>query len=206
MDTQLVIAFLVFAFSMCITPGAGNIALLGIANRYGFSGAIPFVVGTSLGVLLVFAGTSAGLLGVLTRYPALFLTLKYAGAAYLLYMAWGISRFQNDANARADAGTDAGAIADSGMLTGALLQILNPKAWIAAMTVFTQFSNPNYSLLQQAVVVCLAFTLVTLLCTSVWALGGSLLMRLLQSPQQVRRVSQGLGLTLAITVVFMLAN
>ncbi|WP_026957359.1 LysE family translocator [Aliagarivorans taiwanensis] len=204
MDTQLVIAFLVFAFSMCITPGAGNVALLGIANRYGFSGAIPFVVGTSLGVLLVFAGTSAGLLGVLTRYPALFLTLKYVGAAYLLYMAWGISRFQNDAGA--DASADAESSSGSGMLSGALLQILNPKAWIAAMTVFTQFSNPNYSLLQQAVVVCLAFTLVTLLCTSVWALCGSLLMRLLQSPRQVRRVSQGLGLTLAITVVFMLAN
>ncbi len=89
MEPQVFTAFVVFSVSMSITPGAGNLTLLGIANRYGFLAALPFVAGTSLGVLFVFVGSSAGLYSLLISIPELYVTIKYAGAAYLLYTAWG---------------------------------------------------------------------------------------------------------------------
>ena len=47
MSAQLMLAFLLFSISIGITPGAGNIALLGISSRYGFAATLPFVSGNA---------------------------------------------------------------------------------------------------------------------------------------------------------------
>ena len=200
MSSQIVIAFLLFAVSMSLTPGAGNLALLGISNRYGFSAALPFVAGTSLGVLVVFGGTSAGLISVLTTYPELYSTLKYLGAAYLMYIAWGISSLQvND-----EQDTDY----SSGFLSGALVQVLNPKAWIAAMTVFSQFTtiSGNHAYTTQVIIITVAFLLIMTLCTLIWAYFGSVLKGLIQSQRQMNILNRCLGATLAISVIFMFSQ
>ncbi|WP_413701287.1 LysE family translocator [Psychromonas sp. KJ10-10] len=86
--------------------------------------ALPFVAGTSVGVLTIFTGVSAGLFGVLTTYPTLYSALKFLGAGYLLYVAWGIANFQFD--------NDPSNKHSAGFIAGLGIQVLNPKAWIAA--------------------------------------------------------------------------
>lgn len=196
MSSQVLMAFLLFSVSMSLTPGAGNITLMGISNRYGFLAALPFVAGTAFGVLVVFTGTSAGLLGILSRYPELYLMMKYLGAAYLLYIAWGISNFKFDSRSKVEN--------VSGFVSGALVQILNPKAWIAAMTVFSQFIDISSNYITQVTIVITAFLLVVVLCTLAWAYFGSLLSRLLQSPAQMILVNRCLAGSLVFTVAFML--
>ncbi|WP_342752181.1 LysE family translocator [Vibrio sp. JC009] len=196
MDPQVFVAFLVFSVSMSITPGAGNLTLLGISNRYGFFAALPFVAGTALGVLVVFVGSSAGLYSVLASSPELYLALKYGGAAYLLYIAWGIARLEIDEKQTADRA--------AGVTSGALIQILNPKAWIAAMTVFSQFMNVSENYLLQVGMIVIIFVLITILCTSVWAYFGAALKHALKSSHQMLIVNRCLGITLASTVVYML--
>ncbi|WP_406610218.1 LysE family translocator [Agarivorans sp. JK6] len=198
MSVQIAVAFLLFATSMSITPGAGNLALLGISNRFGFAAALPFIAGTSFGVLIVFAGTSAGLISLLTANPELYSALKYLGAAYLLYIAWGISQHSVAEKDRVEHSAGFGA--------GALIQVLNPKAWIAAMTVFSQFTDVSGNYLLQVSVIIVAFLIVTTLCTMVWAYFGAALKRLLKSSSQMLIVNRCLGLTLAATVVFMLSQ
>lgn len=87
MSAQLMTAFLLFAVSISMTPGAGNIALIGLSSRYGVSATLPFIVGNAVGVIAILAGASVGLAGLLALYPTLYLALKWLGAAYLLYMA-----------------------------------------------------------------------------------------------------------------------
>ncbi|MCE0492947.1 LysE family translocator [Vibrio salinus] len=198
MSTEVVIAFLFFSISMSITPGAGNITLLGISNRYGFSAALPFVAGTSFGVFIVFGGTSAGLISVLMNYPELYLMLKYMGAVYLLYIAWSITQFKMKESNNEDNA--------AGFLSGALVQILNPKAWIAAMTVFSQFTDMSGNYLIQVVVIIVTFLVIVTLSTLIWAYFGSVLKRLLQSSHQLLLVNRCLGGTLALTVIFMLGQ
>ena len=131
MSAQVAVAFLLFALSMSLTPGPGNLTLLGILIRYGISATLPFVVGTSIGVVAIFTGASVGLVNVLAHYPGLFAALRLIGAGYLLCLAWDIANF---------------CIEDSQVSerlpsywAGASVQVLNPKAWIAAVTAITQF-------------------------------------------------------------------
>lgn len=196
MSSQIIIAFLLFSVSMSLTPGAGNITLLGIANRYGFSAALPFIAGTAFGVLIVFGGTSAGLLSILTTYPQLYTALKYIGAAYLLYVAWGITTFKIQEEHDCEY--------TSGFISGLFIQILNPKAWIAAMTVFSQFTDVTGNYLVQIITIIVSFLLVVILCTLAWAYFGAILKHVIQSPGKMLLLNRCLGSTLAITVVFML--
>lgn len=195
MDIQTFTAFLLFSIAMSLTPGAGNVTLLSISNRHGFSTALPFVAGTNFGVLIVFVGASAGVVSLLTLYPQLYTLMKYAGAAYLLYIAWGMARFTLTEVQMTEK--------VSGFASGTLIQVLNPKAWIAAMTVFSQFTVASDNYFMQIAMITFIFVAVTTLCTLAWAYFGSVLKKLLKSPQQLLLVNRSLAMILVVSVVVM---
>lgn len=196
MDIHVGIAFLFFAVSMSLTPGGGNITLLGISNQYGFSAALPFVAGTSFGVLTIFMGVSAGLLSVLTTNPTLYLILKFIGAGYLLYVAWSMLNFQFESSQEARL--------SSGFLSGVGLQVLNPKAWIAAMTAFSQFIDLTGNYQIQVVAITLSFLTIMTLCTLSWAYFGVIMKSILNSSRQILIVNRCLSFILVATVISML--
>ncbi|OEF87667.1 LysE family translocator [Vibrio splendidus] len=195
MSSQLMLAFLLFSTSIAITPGAGNIALLGISSRYGFAATLPFISGNAVGIIIVLAGSSVGLVSLFTLYPELYNILKYAGAAYLLFMAWSIANMQIE-----DSTTDN----RSGFVSGVLVQVLNPKGWIASLTVFSQFITPNADYLIQVVTIIAGMVITGVPCMLVWAYCGTMLKKLLQSPKQMMVVNRCLGGSLALVVAFML--
>ncbi|ANO35098.1 threonine transporter RhtB [Vibrio breoganii] len=195
MSSQLMLAFLLFSTSIAITPGAGNIALLGISSRYGFAATLPFISGNAFGIIIVLAGSSVGLVGLFSLYPELYTILKYAGAAYLLFMAWSIANLQIE-----ESTTDK----RSGFISGVLVQVLNPKGWIASLTVFSQFITPNADYLIQVVTIISGMVITGVPCMLVWAYCGTMLKKLLQSPKQMMIVNRCLGGSLALVVAFML--
>ncbi len=198
MSLQVVTLFLLFSLSMAMTPGAGNITLMGISNRYGFSAALPFIAGTGFGVAFVFVGAAIGIASLFERYPDLYLAMKYLGAAYLLYLAWKIA---SSAPVEGDAGERS-----PGFRAGALVQVLNPKAWIAALMAFAQFVDMSQDYLTQAVTIIALFGVVALFSNVSWACFGAMLKRLLRSPRQMLMINRCLGATLAVTVVMMIGS
>lgn len=195
MSSQLMLAFLLFSTSIAITPGAGNIALLGLSSRYGFTATLPFISGNAFGIIIVLGGSSVGLVGLFTLYPELYTILKYAGAAYLLFMAWSIANMQIE-----ESSTDN----RSGFMSGVLVQVLNPKGWIASLTVFSQFITPNADYMIQVVTIIAGMLITGIPCMLVWAYCGTMLKKLLQSPKQMMVVNRCLGGSLALVVAFML--
>ncbi|HDY7989938.1 TPA: LysE family translocator [Vibrio vulnificus] len=197
MSAQLLAAFLLFAVSISLTPGAGNVALLGISSRYGFSATVPFVLGNAVGVIIMLVGASVGLVSLFTLYPDLYTALKWVGAAYLLYLAWSIANMEidNDSNAK-----------KSGFLSGVWVQILNPKSWVASLTVFSQFISPNNDYLTQVVIIISVMVGTGVLGMFVWAYFGTVLNRFIQSPKKVVWVNRCMGSSLALVVVFMLSQ
>ncbi|QCI71428.1 MULTISPECIES: LysE family translocator [Vibrio] len=195
MSSQLMLAFLLFSTSIAITPGAGNIALLGISSRYGFAATLPFISGNAVGIIIVLAGSSVGLVSLFTLYPELYNILKYAGAAYLLFMAWSIANMQIEESTVDNR---------SGFMSGVLVQVLNPKGWIASLTVFSQFITPNADYLIQVVTIIAGMVITGVPCMLVWAYCGTMLKKLLQSPKQMMFVNRCSGGSLALVVAFML--
>lgn len=198
MSVQVAVIFLVFSLSMALTPGAGNLTLMGIANRSGMRAGVPFIAGTLAGVLVIFAGAGLGVVELLERFPFLFTAMKYLGAAYLLYLAWQI------AFSRPAAGGDC--VSAPGFCAGAAVQLLNPKTWIAAVLAFSQFIDLTLDYMQQAIGITLIFTLTVMLSTVSWACLGAMLKRFLNSPRQMTVLNRGLGTSLALTVVMMLGG
>ncbi|GAM54069.1 transporter, lysE family [Vibrio ishigakensis] len=94
----------------------------------------------------------------------------------------------------------------SGVVSGVLIQLLNPKGWVASLTVFTQFINPANDYVSQVATIISVMVGIGVLCMLVWAYFGTMLQKLLQSPKQMRVINGCLGGSLAIVAVMMLGQ
>lgn len=198
MSVQLAAVFLVFAFSMALTPGPSNITLMGISNRFGFTAAMPFVAGSVCGMVFVFASISAGLVSVFERYPDMYTGMKYVGAGYLLYLAWGIASTNLQDGQEMES--------SPGFTAGAFIQLLNPKMWIVAMMALSQFADMTGNYLAQVVTIIVLFGFAGAFSNLSWAYFGSMLKRISHSPRRSLMINRCLGATLAVTVVFMVGT
>src|SRR5262249_13444289 len=91
MSHELLIAFIVFAIVMFITPGPNNIMVLSSGLTYGFRRTMPHIAGITIGFAFMIAAVGLGFGTVFIAYPVLQSVLKYAGAAYLVYLAVAIA-------------------------------------------------------------------------------------------------------------------
>ena len=72
---------------MFFTPGPNNIMLLSSGLTYGFRRTLPHIAGITIGFAFMVGAVGLGLGAVFIAYPVLQTILKYAGAAYLVYLA-----------------------------------------------------------------------------------------------------------------------
>src|SRR5260370_39770335 len=87
MSHSLLLAFVVFAVVMFYTPGPNNVMLLSSGLNHGFRRTLPHIAGITIGFAFMVAAGGLGLGTVFLAYPGLQAILKYAGAAYLVYLA-----------------------------------------------------------------------------------------------------------------------
>jgi threonine/homoserine/homoserine lactone efflux protein len=88
MTLSALILFAAVYFAAVATPGPGIAALIARVLGQGLAGVAPFIAGYFVGdmVWLTFAAT--GLAVVARTFAGVFVAIKFAGAAYLLYLAW----------------------------------------------------------------------------------------------------------------------
>lgn len=75
-----------------VIPGPGIIALVARALGSGFRPTMPMLMGIVAGDVVYLGAAIFGLAWIAAQFGAVFTVLKYAGAAYLFYMAWGFWR------------------------------------------------------------------------------------------------------------------
>ena len=80
-------AFVVFAAVMYFTPGPNNIMVMSSGLTYGFRRTLPHIAGITVGFAFMVGAVGLGLGTIFIAYPVLQTILKYAGAAYLVYLA-----------------------------------------------------------------------------------------------------------------------
>ncbi|MGH6962718.1 MAG: LysE family translocator, partial [Dongiaceae bacterium] len=112
-------------------------------------------------------------------YPAVHQVLKYAGAAYLLFLAWKI------------ASADRSGVAESTgrpmtFLQAAAFQWVNPKAWIMAVGAVTTYTTVGGDPVFETLMIAAIFGLVCVPSISLWILFGVAIGRLLQSDAALR--------------------
>ena len=179
MSQPLLIAFVIFAAVMFFTPGPNNIMLLSSGLTYGFRRSIPHIAGIAIGFAFMVGTVGLGLGAVFIAYPVLQTILKYAGAAYLVYLAAVIAMSGPVAPGQDNA---RGPMSFWG---AALFQWVNVKGWvmvIGTITAYAAIASFPWNIVIQVV---LSLLLGAVSC-SVWALFGSALRPVLTSPRAVR--------------------
>ena len=91
MSQPLFIAFVVFATVMFFTPGPNNVMLLSSGLTFGFRRTLPHVAGVTFGFAFMIGAVGLGFGTIFIAYPVLQTILKYAGVAYLIYLAAAIA-------------------------------------------------------------------------------------------------------------------
>ncbi len=180
--------FATYSFVMSITPGPNNVMLTASGANFGFRKTIPHILGVLGGFSLVLFGVCAGLDVVFSRWPQLQTLLRWAGAAYLVYLGWRILR----------AG-EAGAAVSRKPLTAleaAGFQFLNPKAWMMTLTAAAMFLPRELGVLAASSYMVGIMAATNLPCITVWALFGSSMRGFLARP--AGRLTFNIVLSLAL--------
>ncbi|GHB34103.1 lysine transporter LysE [Streptomyces viridiviolaceus] len=135
------IAFLLTTLVVFATPGTGVVYTLAAALSRGRRASVVAAFGCALGIVPHMLATVTGVAALLHASATAFQVLKYAGVAYLLYMAWATLR---DKEAITVDGDGAAPVpARRVILRGVLVNILNPKLTLFFFAFLPQFVEPG---------------------------------------------------------------
>src|ERR1700710_330440 len=179
MSHTLLIAFVVFAVVMFFTPGPNNIMLLSSGVTYGFRRTLPHIAGITIGFAFMVGAVGLGLGTIFITYPVLQTILKYAGVAYLVYLAAVIAMsgaVTRDQDNRRGPMTFWGA---------AMFQWINVKGWVMVIGTITAYAGIASFPWNITIQVVLSLMLGAA-STSSWTLSGSSLRSVMTSPKAVR--------------------
>lgn len=195
MTLQLAIAWFFTFFPITISPGPANLLLSSTSAQYGVRRTLPLMWGIVAIFMIQIAVIGIGIGEIVFQYPTLFTVFKFAGAGYLLYLAY---LFFNSAGVKATAETKLG------FREGALLQFFNFKALTVPLIMYTQFLDPQTSTRTQVAVLTIALVILIVGSLLAWVVGGSFLQRLFQTEFAIKWQGKIFGVMLALVVIWIL--
>jgi len=126
---------------LVLTPGPNLMYLISRTLCQGRTAGIVSLAGTTSGFLFYAVTAAFGLTAVFVAIPVLFDIVRWAGAAYLLWLAWDAVRPRG--NGGLFARRDLPPVAPAALFrTGVLTSILNPKVALFYLALFPQFVDP----------------------------------------------------------------
>ncbi len=178
MSFEVLLALTGFALVASTTPGPNNLMVLTSGVNYGFVKTIPHMLGIIFGFSFMIACIALGLWQILERSPGVFTAIKFAGAAYLIYLAWRIAN-----SGPMKDGDEKGR--PMRFLEAAAFQWVNPKGWVMGVTAVAVYTNPaNFTV--SAAIVVVVFALSTVPANAVWCGFGVGLREWLSDPKRLR--------------------
>jgi threonine/homoserine/homoserine lactone efflux protein len=194
MTVTLLFSMATFSLAASISPGPVNIVAMSAGMRHGFARSMWFVTGATIGfvVLLIFVGL--GLSAAVSLLPNLLTVVRSAGVLFLVYMAVGLAR-------------DGGAVSSGrsgnapSAVDGALLQWLNPKAWlasIAGMGVFAAGADVDRLLVFTTI-----YFVICYLSIGCWAVAGAILSRWVADPMKISAMNGLLAALLTASAAYL---
>lgn len=137
---MLSLNFLITCLIVVLIPGTGVIFTVSTGLTAGKRASVFAALGCTAGIIPHLLASILGLSALLHTSALAFDMLKYAGVAYLLYVAYATWR---DRSAFAVSETPALSSARTLMLRGLLMNILNPKLTIFFLAFLPQFVTPG---------------------------------------------------------------
>ena len=186
-----------------LTPGPNMAWLAGLAAVEGRRAGLAAVAGVALGLLLNGVLAALGLAALLQTVPQLLTGLRLAGAAMMIVLAFQTWR----AARKPKAGIDAKAKAQRPFFTGAMINLLNPKAYIFFVVVVPQFLGGATLNLGNALLLALVSTAIATMIHLAIVLAGSRAHEWLSNPARTRLTRRVFAvIMLGVAASFLLAD
>jgi threonine/homoserine/homoserine lactone efflux protein len=195
--TVAVTSFAVFAASQISTPGPANMAMLTTGAAHGLRAALPFMLGVLFGKQLIIWPIGFGLMGLAQQVPLLYAALKYASAAYVIYLAWRVAQLR----LRPGQG---GTV--PGFWAGLIVHPLNPKAWAMITAGFTGFVTPGTPALQATAIISVVLFLTQCVFHPLWTFGGDRIAATVSGTHSERVLMLTLAALTVASVLFVLIS
>ncbi|MDT9688778.1 leucine efflux protein LeuE [Streptomyces sp. P9(2023)] len=143
--------YLVGLVLIILLPGPNSLYVLSVAARKGTRTGYKAAAGVFTGDAVLMTLAALGAASLLQTTPLLFMIVKYAGAGYLAWMAYGMMRAawamwrdRNDAHDEASEATPAEA-GENPYRRALIISLFNPKAILFLISFFVQFVDPTYA-------------------------------------------------------------
>ena len=186
-----------------LTPGPNMAWLAGLAVSDGRRGGLAAVGGVALGLLANGFLAALGIAAVLQAAPGLFDFLRFAGAAMMLWLAIAAWRGadENPRGLRGDANVR------TAFLTGAVINLLNPKAYIFFVVIAPQFMRGAALDIKNALLLTVISTLIATLIHLAIVLAGSRVHLWVKDSSRTRIVRRIFGVVmLGVAAAFLLSD
>ncbi|MCP4719336.1 MAG: LysE family translocator [Desulfobacteraceae bacterium] len=178
MDMEFFLVYIATVFVASIIPGPSMILALTHGVKYGAKKTMATALGNTCASLVQASISIAGLGAILTASQPVFLTLKYAGAAYLIYLGlkiWFSKPMTLESSSHEKSKEDSSF--DKRFSQGFCVAAANPKAIVFFSALFPQFINTVDSPLSQYLALIVPLGIIAFLCMMIYALGGAKITR-----------------------------
>ena len=140
--------FVLGTIVIVLLPGPNSLYVMTVASRFGVAAGYRGAAGIFVGDLVLMTLAATGVASVFQANPALFEALKYAGAAYLVFLGFNLLRAALRGRGAGEAAppAEASRLGTSQPFRAALLiSLMNPKAILFYVSFFIQFVSPGYA-------------------------------------------------------------
>ena len=188
------LTFAITVFLLIVTPGPGVLSTAGFGAAYGYKKSLRYVFGLFLGTNLVFLAVGTGLIAILLSIPSLRIFLLILSTCYLFYLASKIAL----------AGSNIAFIkakSPPGIISGVLLQAINPKAYVVNTTLVSGFAFYQSSFAIELVIKFFIMNSIWIPLHLLWLYVGTVLHELNLSIKNQRIINLMMSLSMVLVVV-----
>ena len=185
--------FLATCLAIELTPGPNMAYLVVLSAQRGRVAGLLAACGVALGLLTIGMLAAFGFAQIVRDTPWLYQTLRWAGVAYLVYLAWDCWREARAPQPEVKQGQALAAAFQRGLITN----LLNPKAFLFYITVLPGFAVAGPFYLAQVQLLTVLYVLVATAVHVALAVGAGGLTGVLAHPNWRRRA----GLAAAVMLL-----
>lgn len=185
MDTSQLAYFLGASILLTIAPGPDNVFVVTQGITRGRKAAVLTAIGMCSGISVHTTAAALGISAVFYSSAVAFSMVKFAGAAYLLFLAWKTVRERRDIELR---GNDRQLSGFALFKRGFIMNVLNPKVALFFVAFLPQFVSPGSgNVALEMVMLGLVFMVQGMIIfTAIGLLSGAIGSYLLRKPQVSR--------------------
>ncbi len=194
MDLTSLLLFAVAYSAVLILPGPGVTALVARVLVHGPKGSPVFIGGFVCGALAWFTIAVTGLAALASTFATLFQAIRYAGAIYLLYLAWKLWTAPVTSREAVDASPDGGWRL---FLTGLAINLGNPKVVVFFLALLPTVVNLDRLTLLGVAELATLITVIASSVLGVYAATAARARRVFTSPRAVRLMNRGGSVAMA---------